>query len=105
MDDTGRASVRREAQNDISTTHVDLVEADIELASEPASVRRARRFVADMLQGSPVVNDAELVTAELVTNAVLHGAPPIVVRIGATADVVRIEVHDAGRAMPVLGTA
>src|SRR4051794_22865663 len=107
MDDMGRASVARQAQSDTPPTHVDPVEAEFEVASELASVRHARGFVADVLQESPFVDDAELVTAELVTNAVLHGAPPIVVRVrvGAVADVVRIEVQDAGRAMPVVGTA
>ena len=67
------------------------------------AVPRARRFVSQALRGldKPIVEDAELVVTELVTNAVLHGTPPVVLRISPTADRVRLEVEDAGRDMPM----
>src|SRR3954469_799372 len=68
------------------------------------AVPRARRFAADALTagvGSSVVEDAELVVTELVTNALLHGAPPVVLRISPVGSGVRIEVEDTGREMPI----
>src|SRR3954469_6568449 len=68
------------------------------------AVPRARRFAAEALTtevGSSVVEDAELVVTELVTNALLHGAPPVVLRISPVGSGVRIEVEDTGREMPI----
>jgi hypothetical protein len=41
------------------------------------------------------------VVTELVTNALLHGAPPIIVRVRGRRDRLRIEVIDCGRAVPL----
>lgn len=67
------------------------------------AVPRARRFVTTALQGedATVVADAELVIAELVTNAVLHGHGPVVVRVSRSDGEVRLEVQDTGRLMPI----
>jgi anti-sigma regulatory factor (Ser/Thr protein kinase) len=64
---------------------------------------QARRFVREVLDGSPpdLVADTELVVSELVTNATLHGEPPIVLRIEGRPDGVHVEVEDAGPAMPI----
>lgn len=75
--------------------------AEITLPGELESVPQARRFVREALDGDPVTDDAQLVTAELVTNAVLHGAPPIVLRVRRLDGRVRIEVQDTGAALPV----
>ena len=40
----------------------------------PGQVGAARRFVAELLQGSPFLDDAVVVLSELFTNAVLHTA-------------------------------
>ena len=71
---------------------------------DPESARRARRYVARALSHAPdeLRADAELVVSELVTNAVLHGEPPITVRVRRTGDRVRLEVEDAGRNLPVI---
>jgi GAF domain-containing protein len=45
--------------------------------------------------------DVELALSELVTNAVLHGEPPITVRVLLDGGV-RLEVRDAGRLRPIL---
>src|SRR5438270_5806819 len=76
--------------------------AELTLGSEPDAVPRARRLVRSALAGgSPeLAADAELVVSELVTNAALHGEPPIQVRV-LTDRVVRLEVVDAGRAVPI----
>ncbi|HVS69325.1 MAG TPA: ATP-binding protein [Mycobacteriales bacterium] len=68
-------------------------------------VRAARRLTSATLKGLPdnLAADAELVVTELVTNAVLHGAPPICFRLHGRRDRVRVEVVDGGRAVPVRG--
>lgn len=76
---------------------------ELVLGAEPESVPAARRFATTALAGHQhdLVADAELVVTELVTNAALHGAPPIRLRVRSNPDGVRIEVHDAGHRMPV----
>src|SRR3569623_139445 len=68
-------------------------------------VRAARRLTSSTLQSLPdgLASDAELVVTELVTNAVLHGAPPISFRLRGRRDRVRIEVLDAGHSIPMQG--
>ncbi|HVT21191.1 MAG TPA: ATP-binding protein [Mycobacteriales bacterium] len=70
-------------------------------------VRAARRLTSSTLQNlsNGLASDAELVVTELVTNAVLHGAPPISFRVRGRRDRVRIEVTDSGRSLPLRGRA
>lgn len=73
------------------------------LAAEPQSVRAARAWVIDALAriGRDDLTDAaELGVSELVTNAILHAEPPIVVRLGGTTTHPRVEVHDTSHAPP-----
>lgn len=65
----------------------------------PESARDARRFVTDALVGvdDDVVATVELLTSELVTNAVLHAATELEVRVWASDDRVHVSVLD-GRA-------
>src|SRR4051794_20627718 len=72
------------------------------------AVPRARRFTAEVLASADaalvdaaLVDDAQLVVTELVTNALLHGAAPVVLRISPSPSRVRIEVEDTGREMPI----
>ena len=44
-----------------------------------------------------LVECAELGVSELVTNALLHGEPPITVRVRGTAEHPRVEVRDGSR--------
>lgn len=76
---------------------------DLILGAEPDAVPRARRFVRSSLTACPpeVAADAELVVSELVTNASLHGHPPVAVSLSLGARV-RIEVSDAGRSAPIV---
>jgi anti-sigma regulatory factor (Ser/Thr protein kinase) len=67
----------------------------------PANVSAARREVRDFLHRSPRVDEAELIAAELMSNAILHtpsgkdeGTFTITVQYGA--DWARIEVFDLG---------
>jgi anti-sigma regulatory factor (Ser/Thr protein kinase) len=43
-----------------------------------------------------IIEIATLLTSELVTNAVVHAAPPMVLRAWITDAVIRVEVHDGG---------
>ncbi len=75
----------------------------LELAPEPRSVGAARAWVVRQLTtiGRDDLSDAaELGVSELVTNAILHADPPIVVRLGGTHTHPRVEVHDTSLAPP-----
>lgn len=76
----------------------------LELADEPDAVPTARRYLRARLQGTPVEHrsrDAELILTELVTNATLHGTPPVTVGVEVRDDRVRLEVADCSPGAPV----
>jgi anti-sigma regulatory factor (Ser/Thr protein kinase) len=77
--------------------------AELTLDAATESVPVARRFARISLAGfsHDLVGDVELVVAELVTNAALHGEPPVVMSIAASPEGVRVEVEDGGRALPI----
>jgi PAS domain S-box-containing protein len=62
----------------------------------PESARDARAFVTEALTGldADVVATVELLTSELVTNAVLHAATELEVRVWASKDRVHVSVLD-----------
>lgn len=69
----------------------------------PRSVQAARRWVVDVCAhlGRPDLGEsAALGVSELVSNALLHAAPPLAVRVGGTRGHPRIEVHDGSRTPP-----
>jgi hypothetical protein len=75
------------------------------LGSGPGGVQQARRWVVDTcrdIDRGDLVECAEFGVSELVTNAVLHGAPPIRVRVRGTWEHPRVEVIDASREPPIL---
>ncbi|NUR08591.1 MAG: ATP-binding protein [Nocardioidaceae bacterium] len=77
----------------------------IELDPAPESVGEARAWVVDELAAlgrEDLSDSAELGVSELVTNAILHARPPIVVRLGGTKDHPRVEVHDNSVVPPTL---
>jgi hypothetical protein len=78
---------------------------ELTIRHAPDAVPKARRFVASSLIGEAdeTVADVELLVSELVTNAVLHGRPPVAVRLVLDEGRVRIEVEDTGPDLPVLG--
>jgi PAS domain S-box-containing protein len=69
----------------------------------PESAREARRFVSEALVGldADVVATVELLTSELVTNAVLHAATELEVRVWASDDRVHVSVLDGRAERPV----
>jgi anti-sigma regulatory factor (Ser/Thr protein kinase) len=67
------------------------------------SSQDARRWVADachQLQRDDLTETAELGISELVTNAILHAAPPIQVRLRGTRNHPRVEVLDHSQTPP-----
>jgi anti-sigma regulatory factor (Ser/Thr protein kinase) len=68
-------------------------------------VQDARRWVADLCEeiGRPELAEcAQLGVSELVTNALLHGEPPITVRMRGTTEHPRVEVRDSSVEPPIL---
>ncbi len=68
-------------------------------------VQDARRWVGDLCAeiGRPELAEcAQLGVSELVTNALLHGEPPITVRMRGTAEHPRVEVRDSSVEAPIL---
>jgi PAS domain S-box-containing protein len=82
----------------------DASSAAFAVPAEARAVSEARAFVAGTLRSrgtaDDVVRRAALVTSELVTNAVLHGRPPIQLRLRQTARNAIIEVYDGTAVLP-----
>ncbi|KRC53952.1 MULTISPECIES: ATP-binding protein [unclassified Nocardioides] len=75
----------------------------LELAPGPRSVHDARRWVVATCREigrDDLVDCAELAISELVTNAVLHGEPPVRMQLSGTTDHPRFEVHDGSTIPP-----
>jgi anti-sigma regulatory factor (Ser/Thr protein kinase) len=76
----------------------------VAIEPEPAEVPRARSFLAAALDGWDVEpalrSDAVLIVSELVTNAIMHGRPPIELRVRCTPEHVLLEVDDGATALP-----
>ena len=81
-----------------------MASGEIDLPGEPVAVPTARRFLTAELSEVPVetLEDAKLVVTELVTNALLHGQPPLTLRVAQKGEQLRVEVQDASRVMPVI---
>ncbi len=84
---------------------IPVIEVRTMLTPHPTSVGAARRFVRDVLMSRQVdgrvVDTVELLTSEVVTNAIIHGrsGPQLAVEIGES--VVRVAVGDLSPALPV----
>lgn len=90
-------SVAREAG-----THAPMTISLVYRAQTPAD---ARHFVRDALMNAPAVavDVAELLTSEIVTNAMVHARlPSAVIGLVDLGDGVRIEVHDTSADLPRL---
>jgi GAF domain-containing protein len=74
------------------------------LDSDVGAASRARRFVTQTLTDwdlGDLADDAVLAASELVTNAVLHGGPPVEIRLLPVTGGVRVEARDGSRVSPV----
>jgi serine phosphatase RsbU (regulator of sigma subunit)/anti-sigma regulatory factor (Ser/Thr protein kinase) len=76
---------------------------ELELSSEADAVAKARQFASSTLAGSSelLLADVGLVVTELVTNAVLHGRPPIRLVVEPRGAGAHVEVFDAGPRPPL----
>ncbi len=77
----------------------------LSLGAGPRGVQDARRWVVGTFEDigrGDLVECAEMAVSELVTNALLHGAPPIEVRVRGTHDHPRVEVRDGSTEPPTL---
>lgn len=77
---------------------------ELTLSADPRSIRVARGFLVSIARDLDLPTDtvsvAELALSEIVTNAVIHGAPPIVLQVDATPTRLDVSVHDASPARP-----
>lgn len=66
----------------------------------------ARRFLRDHAYGlsADMVNDAQILVSELVTNALRYGRPAITVRVRTDPPGIGVAVKDRGENMPELPT-
>lgn len=67
----------------------------------PEEVSRARRWTRDILRGSPLAEDAELIVSELSANAILHTASGMEcgsfhLALAVTRQVIALSVTDGG---------
>ena len=75
------------------------------LAPGPRGATQARQWVStvcDEIGRSELTENAALAMSEVVTNAILHGRPPITVRLRGTRAHPRVEVRDASPDPPAL---
>jgi anti-sigma regulatory factor (Ser/Thr protein kinase) len=74
-----------------------------QLQSSPESSSSARRFVRRSLAQMPseLIEAAELLTSELVTNAAIHSHSPIEVEIDLDLDSLKISVSDDSGQLPI----
>lgn len=68
---------------------------ELTVPSVPRSVAEVRRFARDVCgPGSPAADTVELLVSEVATNALVHGAGDVRVRVVVLPDRVRVEVDD-----------
>jgi len=79
----------------------------MEIAARPSEVAQVRRAIraATVRNGLDEAHAdvIQLVASELVMNAVVHGRPPVIVRLSIESDATILEVYDGGAGMPELG--
>lgn len=66
------------------------------LPATPIAARRARQIVAERCAAwdSDLVETAQLLTSELVTNAVIHGRSDVSLQVSVEGDLLRVDVSD-----------
>jgi anti-sigma regulatory factor (Ser/Thr protein kinase) len=84
---------------------IHLIEVRTMLTPHPTSVGAARRFVRDVLMSRQVadgvVETVELLTSEVVTNAIIHGRSGPQLAVEVDGKVVRVAVRDLSPEVPV----
>ncbi len=80
-----------------------MLQPEVELDPDPRSAGLARRVVQHLLETSAMpglVDEAELLVSEVVTNAVLHAATRIRLRCKVQQGLLCVEVHDRSPVLP-----
>lgn len=93
-DELVRILERRNESDDVEETVRERFAADLK------SVRAARRFVSEVLQGwgcTAIDDSATLLVSELVTNAIVHAHSTVELAVHLRSERVRVEVIDAAR--------
>lgn len=74
------------------------------LPFSPNSVRTARSIVRDCGRELPValMDDAELLVSEVVTNALVHGGPAVTLSVAADDVSITVRVSDFGEGRPIM---
>jgi anti-sigma regulatory factor (Ser/Thr protein kinase) len=84
---------------------IHLIEVRTMLTQHPTSVGAARRFVRDVLMSRQVadgvVSTVELLTSEVVTNAIIHARSGPHLAVEVKEDLVRVAVRDSSPEVPV----
>jgi anti-sigma regulatory factor (Ser/Thr protein kinase) len=84
---------------------IDIIEVRTILTPHPTSVGAARRFVRDVLKtrrvDDGVVSTVELLTSEVVTNAIIHARSGPQLAVEVAEDRVRVAVRDNSADVPV----
>ncbi len=91
--------------SELPESHVPLNRPALSLGAGPRGVQDARRWVVGAFEGmgrTDLRECAEMAVSELVTNALLHGEPPIQVRVRGTQEHPRVEVRDGSSDPPRL---
>ncbi|HUR23116.1 MAG TPA: ATP-binding protein [Acidimicrobiales bacterium] len=90
-------------------SRIPVIEVRTVLTPHPTSVGAARRFVRDVLTSrrvpEVVVDTVELLTSEVVTNAIIHGKSGPELAVTVDGNVVRVAVQDLSPAVPVRNLA
>ena len=80
------------------------------LSADPGQVAVARRLLRGYLAGRSAARPTDrhdvpvLLVSELVTTAIRHAQPPLVLRAATVGPGLRVEVHDGATAPPVLAS-
>jgi len=98
MSAAGETARRRDPSRDaLVSAGNSQVQASIALAAHPTSSVAARNFVGGMLEGwgrGDLLEDAVLLTSEVVTNAIVHAGTDLVVTVGLDGPRARVAVRD-----------
>lgn len=86
-----------------AATESSSLEAELPLEPSPASPAHARAFTEQVLSGwscDALIEDAQLIISELVTNAIRHAGSSATLWLGLTTQTLRITVADEHQASP-----
>ena len=85
------------------------LDAGVEVPDRRDSIPAARAFLTRLLDGwgvSPaVIDDASLLTSELMSNAIKHGVGVVNLQIEVNEGLLHVAVHDEGQGAPIVRAA